>query len=222
MDSDRRESSALVTRGIIAVITAVILIFLLVYATNRDTLRARRSAGTQTTDSAAGTITIASDERQTEFGVQIGSDLKAFVADDAFFDGIGETQEEPYTEEDTESVSLMLADEDGIIVVRIVDDAGTVVTGELFSVSVARRIGDSTGGEIVYVDDDKDGIIRVRDVSNGRFAVTLKETEGYRVPQESSEIEVGNTGSGTGNSGETEDNGNNGDNGNEDTEQTGG
>ena len=211
MDYDRRGASSLVTRGIIAVVTAVILIFLLVYVTNRDTLRARRKTGTQTTDSAAGTITIASDERQTEFGVQIGSDLKAFVADDTFFDGAQEAQETPYTEEDTESVSLMLADENGVIVVRIVDDAGTVVTGELFSVSVARRIGENLGGEIVYVDDDKDGIIRVRDVSNGRFAVTLKEIEGYHVPQEASDITVGSTADSgaensgeTGNSGETE------------------
>ena len=208
MGSDRRESSALVTRGIIAVITAVILIFLLVYVTNRDTLRARRNTGTQTTESAAGMITISSDERQTEFGVQIGSDLKAFVADDSFFDGIGEAQpEEPYTEEDTESVSLMLTDEDGIIVAQIVDDAGDVITGELFSVSVARRIGDSTGGEIVYVDDDKDGIIRVRDVSNGRFAVTLKEIEGYRVPPEATDIEVGNTGAGDAENSEENENG---------------
>lgn len=212
MDSDRRESSALVTRGIIAIVSAVILVFLLVYATNRETLRERRRTGTQTTDNAAGTVTIAADERQTEFGVQIGSDLKAFVADDSFFDAAGQEMTTPYTEEDTESVGLLLAEENGDIVIRIVDDAGTVVTDELFSVSVARKIGNNTGGEMVYVDDDKDGVIRVRGLSSGHFAVQLKEIEGYHVPQEASSVAIGDAAGGTESSteagtGDTEENG---------------
>lgn len=204
----------MVLRGIAAIVTCIVLIFLLVFFTNRETLKESFAGRTQT-DTASGTVTVEQEGNRTEFGLQIGDNLKAFIADETFFDDhtiIPVTEE--YTEEEVISVSILAASEDGDLVIRLFDAAGTVLSGERFKANVSRE---EAGRQIdlVFVDDDEDGVIRAKGLTNGEWQITVQELDGYHMPTQGAKITLGGEdASSAASSGETTDNDNNDNNNN--------
>jgi GH25 family lysozyme M1 (1,4-beta-N-acetylmuramidase) len=112
-----------------------------------------------------------------------GADLSAFLSDDEFFDK--EAVQNEVVDENGNSlrtVSVTASSVERDIRVKIVDDNGDVVTGQEFSVEV-----EDTG---VYVDEDKDGVIRISDIKPGNYQVMLNEIEGFKVPESPVNIKV--------------------------------
>ena len=112
------------------------------------------------------------------------------------------------------SVSILAASEDGDLVIRLFDAAGTVLSGERFKANVSRE---EAGRQIdlVFVDDDEDGVIRAKGLTNGEWQITVQELDGYHMPTQGAKITLGGEdASSTASSGETTDNDNNDNNNN--------
>ena len=180
----------IVLRGIAAIVTCIVLIFALVFFTNREKIKESLAGHTQT-DAATGTVTVEEEGNRTEFGIRIGDNLKAFIMDETFFDDytvIPETEE--YTEEEVTGVSILVAAEDGDLVIRLFNEAGTVLTGERFKATVSRE---ESGRhiELVFIDDDEDGVIRAKGLTNGDWEIRVEEREGYHMPAQGAKITLG-------------------------------
>lgn len=188
MGSERRTESAIVVRGVFAVITAILLIFLLVYATNRDVLTG--GSGLPAEDSGRE-VTVTGEGRATEYGIQIGDNLKAFLYDNEFFDTPGE-EPEPIvvTESEIVNVHLSADTEDAVIVLRVLDEEGRVVPGKRFAASLVRRSG-ANATTLTFTDDDEDGVIYSSRLSDGVWEASLIEQEGYRAGGEALRITLG-------------------------------
>lgn len=114
-------------------------------------------------------------------GKQIGTDTKAFLSDETFFD----SDKEPYSSiEKMEGnyLSLLMTSVEKDLRIQIVDNAGKPVTGENFCVVLNE--------EDEYVDEDQDGVIYIEHLRAGDYEVGLKEIEGYYVPDTSTRINV--------------------------------
>ena len=206
----------IVLRGIAAIVTCIVLIFLLVFFTNRETIK-ESLAGRTGTHASSGIVTVEQEGNRTEFGLQIGDNLKAFIADETFFDDhmvIPVTEE--YTEEEVVSVSILAAAEDGDLVIRLFNAAGTVLTGERFKATVSRE---EAGRQIdlVFIDDDEDGVIRAKGLTNGEWHITVEELDGYHMPVQGAKITLGGENASEGSSEMTDDNGNQNNNDNDDS-----
>ena len=199
----------IVLRGIAAIVTCIVLVFVLVFFTNRDALKEKFS-GREKTHEASGTITVEAEGSRTEYGLQIGDNLKAFLADDSFFDDYTAAPvAEDYIEEEVISVSVLAVVEDGDVVIRLYNGAGVVLKGERFKANLSRE---EAGRQIdlVFIDDDEDGVIRAKGLTNGEWQLTLQELDGYHVPTQPAKVTIGSDADG----GNTADNGNNSNNGN--------
>lgn len=180
----------IVLRGIAAIITCIVLVFLLVFFTNREKLK-EHFAGQSVTDTAAGLVTVEQEGNHTEYGIQIGDNLKAFIADDTFFDDYAVIPvTEDYTEEEVISVSILAASEDGDLVIRLFDSAGTVIRGVRFKATVSREEA-GRPIELVFVDDDEDGVIRAKGLTNGEWKIMVQELDGYHMPTQGATITLG-------------------------------
>ncbi len=116
------------------------------------------------------TVTI-EEEAETDGG-QIGDDLSAFLRDETFFD-----EEPKFRSIETyagRNVFLMMSSVAKDLRVMVVDSVGRLVTGAPFTIEV-QGIGE-------YTDDDEDGIIYIDGLRAGEYAVSLKELEGFHVP----------------------------------------
>lgn len=114
-----------------------------------------------------------------EDGKVSGADLSAFLRDDDFFDKDVPQKEENETQTDengnpVRALTLLASSVERDIRVKIVDDKGDVVAGQEFTVTV-----EDTGA---YVDEDRDGVIRISDMKPGEYQVSLNAAEGYDVP----------------------------------------
>ncbi len=114
-----------------------------------------------------------------EDGKVSGADLSAFLRDDDFFDKdvALTTENETQTDENgnpVRALTLLASSVERDIRVRVTDDKGDVVAGQEFTVVV-----EDTGA---YVDEDKDGVIRISDMKPGEYKVSLNAVEGYEVP----------------------------------------
>lgn len=181
----------IVLRGIAAIVTCIVLIFVLVFFTNREAIRESLAGRTQAADTAALSVTVEQEGNRTEFGIRIGDNLKAFIADESFFDDhtVIPVAEE-YTEEEVISVSILAAAEEGDLVIRLFDANGTVLSGERFRANVARE---EAGRQIdlVFIDDDEDGVIRAKGLTNGEWQITVQEFDGYHMPAQGVTITLG-------------------------------
>lgn len=121
----------------------------------------------------------ATSPRIEDDGKVSGADLSAFLRDDDFFDKDApkKTENETQTDENgnpVKALTLLASSVERDIRVKIVDDKGDVVSGQEFTVTV-----EDTGA---YVDEDKDGVIRISDIKPGEYQVSLNAAEGYEVP----------------------------------------
>ena len=110
-----------------------------------------------------------------------GADLSAFMKDNDFFDAEipNSSNQNTYDEVDengelVRSLTIQASSVERDIRVKIVDDKGDLVSGQEFAVEVA--------DEGVYVDDDRDGIIRISDIKPGEYKLSLNEQPGFKVP----------------------------------------
>lgn len=110
---------------------------------------------------------------------QIGNDLYGWMEDDSFFDKVpqGEVLEEGVTR-----VSLMATSVEKDLRVRVVDQKGEPVTGQFFRIQL--------NGEDEYKDLDRDGVIYAADLKAGEYQVTLKELDGFAIPQTPMTVKV--------------------------------
>ena len=119
-------------------------------------------------------------EEAEETSGQRGGDLSAFLRDETFFD-----EEVKFKSIETysgRSVSLMMSSVAKDLRIMIVDSIGRLVTGNPFVVEV-RGLGE-------YTDHDEDGIIYIDGLRAGEYSVSLKEAEGYQVPNTITSIQI--------------------------------
>jgi len=130
----------------------------------------------------------ASGQEIEEDGKVSGADLSAFLRDDDFFD---KDVVQPVTVEETrvdkegnpiKELTLLASSVERDIRVKVIDDKGDAVSGQEFTVVV-----EDTGA---YVDEDKDGVIRIADLKPGEYKVSLNKAEGFSVPTDPVSVRV--------------------------------
>lgn len=146
----------------------------------------KRNSGPAQTAGSGQAETIPEDTEQSGestniFSGQIGNDLSAFLRDSSFFD------DETYTylselADKEKHLSLVVTSVEKDLRIQIVGQDGVPVSGESFFV-VLEDVGE-------YKDLDKDGVIYIGDLSPGEYYLTLKPTEGYKVPVSSTRVKV--------------------------------
>lgn len=112
---------------------------------------------------------------------QIGTNTKAFLSDETFFD----PDKQPYSsidKMDGKNLSLLMTSVQKDLRIQIVDNAGNLVTGENFCVVLNK--------DKEYTDEDQDGVIYIEHLRAGDYEVELKNVEGYRVPDTTARITV--------------------------------
>ena len=119
-------------------------------------------------------------EEAEETSGQRGGDLSAFLRDETFFDP--EVKFKSIETYSGRSVSLMMSSVAKDLRIMIVDSVGRLVTGTPFVVEV-RGAGE-------YTDTDEDGIIYIDGLRAGEYSVSLKETEGFNMPNTLTSIRV--------------------------------
>lgn len=109
-----------------------------------------------------------------------GSDLDAWKYDETFFDARligGGKYEKKQTEGDEPRIIPIVLSASSVekdLRIKIMDDSGNLVKDKFFTVMVG------TVGE--YKDDDRDGVIYVKDLTPGDYEVKLAAMEGFDVP----------------------------------------
>lgn len=159
---------------LIVVFMFVAVIGIVLYA-NKDSLSAGRDESASAEAGNAGEGTVSGEDKQ------IGSDTRAFLADETFFD----PDKQPYSsieKMDGKSLSLLMTSVQKDLRIQIVDNAGRLVTGENFCVTL--------NGDKEYQDEDQDGVIYIEYLRAGDYEVLLKEVEDYRVPDAPARIQV--------------------------------
>lgn len=129
----------------------------------------------------------ASSPQIEEDGKVSGADLSAFLRDDDFFDKDTAPSPENETQVDengnpVQALTLIASSVERDIRVKVIDDKGDPVIGQEFTVVV-----EDTGA---YVDEDKDGVIRIADIKPGEYKVSLNAVEGYDVPENPVNVRV--------------------------------
>ncbi len=106
--------------------------------------------------------------------------LRDFMNDPTFFD-----QEDTSLDIDellARQVSIQVLSIQKDLRISILDVAGNLVPGETFEVDI-----ENAG---TYTDDDEDGIIYIPSISAGEYYVSLKEHDGYKVPDSTIKVHV--------------------------------
>ena len=122
-----------------------------------------------------------------EDGKVRGADTSAFLNDDTFFDADVVKKSETTTQdngETTESkqISMLATSVEKDIRVKIVDDAGELVSGQDFMIDI-----DGVGS---YKDFDEDGIIYISNLKPGEYSLTLRDVEDYTITPEPLKVNV--------------------------------
>lgn len=193
MDSDPKY----IGKGVVLILTAVILIFLLVYFINNKPGNRSQIAASSSQTSAEGGDTA---EKLTTYGVQIGDNLKGFLKDADFFDvDMNNSNLAQNTETgevlasatgdgtDHPEISFFVQAGEGTISITFVDEASCVLTGERLSVALSKKSEFYTA-ELSYVDEDGDGVITAEGLSPGIWEMRVNTLLGYRVPTEVFEV----------------------------------
>lgn len=162
--------------GILLVLCTLLLVMAAVVLVNYNKLVGNRSGTVSNNSTDSNTKQIIEEDGKVH-----GADLSAFMKDNDFFDvempkNSNQTTYDEVDEngETVRNLTLLASSVERDIRVKIVDDKGETVIGELFSVEVA-----DTG---VYIDEDKDGIIQIPDIKPGEYKVSLEEQPGFKVP----------------------------------------
>lgn len=162
--------------GILLVLCALLLVMAAVVLVNYNKLIGKSSGKVPDSSTDSGIKQIIEEDGKVH-----GADLSAFMKDNDFFDpevpsGSNQNTYDEVDEngETIRNLTLLASSVERDIRVKIVDDKGETVIGQPFSVEVAE-----TG---VYMDEDKDGIIRIPDIKPGEYKVSLEEQPGFKVP----------------------------------------
>ena len=177
-------------RAIATILTAVVLILVVVYMANeRHFARLFRGRRENAANTATVEASVPKISKDGVFGEQIGDDLKAFLKDDAFFDGGAEntgaeTMSDPDGEIDYNEYAVLMSPKviDRSIVISLIDEHGEIVTGEGFVVEL--------NDLHLYKDDDRDGVIRIDELSTGNYKLRLQNQPGFNTQQEAVTVEV--------------------------------
>lgn len=160
-------------KTLFAVVMVFLLITAVVFMMNWELVEEKFGGGNseETTADVAESMT---DEKQ------IGNDLSAFLQDETFFDP--ETQYKSIETYTGRSVSFLMSSVAKDLRIMFVDSSGKLLTGSPFSVSI-QGLGE-------YTDEDEDGIIYLDKLRAGEYSVSMKEIDGYRVPNTVTSIKV--------------------------------
>ncbi|MCR5675571.1 MAG: hypothetical protein K6G16_07680 [Lachnospiraceae bacterium] len=171
--------------------TALVLILLVVYAANVGKKWNRGQADAQGTEAVSGASgaedegPVADEAYLTEignsfraFGEQIGSQPKAFLYDESFFDPMRDVGR-GISEGNEEVLSLQAAVQEDVIHVSILNSRGGLESGVAFQV-LAEQV--QTGKEKTWTDTDRDGQIDLTGQANGNYRLHLLEVQGYEIP----------------------------------------
>lgn len=169
MGSSMKRMTILIVVFMFAAVIGIVL-----YA-NKDALSARMEKSVSAEAENAAEASVSGGDKQ------IGSDTRAFLSDETFFD----PDKQPYSSieiMDGKSLSLLMTSVQKDLRIQIVDNAGKLVTGENFCVTL--------NGDKEYQDEDQDGVIYIEYLRAGEYEVALKEVEDYRVPDTPARIRV--------------------------------
>lgn len=160
-------------KTLFAVVMVFLLITAVVFMMNWELVEEKFGGGNseETTADVAESMT---DEKQ------IGNDLSAFLQDETFFDP--ETQYKSIETYTGRSVSFLMSSVAKDLRIMFVDSSGKLLTGSPFSVTI-QGLGE-------YTDEDEDGIIYLDKLRAGEYSVSMKEIDGYRVPNTVTSIKV--------------------------------
>lgn len=171
--------------GILLVLCAVLVVMAAVVVVNFNAFMGKgKPAANITAPEPSGQILEAD-------GKVKGANLTAFLQDEDFFDAetsnSSNGSQGTYDEVDENgavirTLTLLASSVERDIRVKVVDDRGNVVSGHEFLVEV-----EDTGA---YIDEDKDGIIRIPDLKPGDYRVSLHEQTGFQVPSEPAKVSV--------------------------------
>ncbi len=156
----------------------IVLVLLFVVYVNRSQLPGKN----KDTSPVSQEYVTEENTKETFEGKQLGNNLKAFLEDEEFFDK-EKTKYEEYLEQ-RNTLSMILTSIEKDLRIKVVNIDGNIVTGYPFVVDVEDK------GE--YTDEDEDGIIYVPYLKAGDYTVTLKEAEGYIVPDNGARVNVKN------------------------------
>lgn len=179
-------------KALATIATTIILILVVVYMVNERQLSRlfrRRSSGSGAAVLATTASNVPKVSKDGVFGEQIGDDLKAFLKDDSFFDGYvpgGDTGALNIVsgEVDPNAYAVLMSPKvvDKSIVISLIDEQGSLVTGEGFVVEM--------NGLHLYKDDDRDGVIYIEGLSAGTYELRLQQQAGYQTQAEPVTVEV--------------------------------
>lgn len=168
--------------SILIVLCSMVAIMAAVVAVNFNELMGRSA---KKGDNDAVSV---SGQEIEEDGRVSGADLSAFLRDDEFFDKDtppNAAAEETQTDENgnpVRALTLLASSVERDIRVKVIDDKGDTVSGQEFTVVVA-----DTGA---YVDEDRDGVIRISDIKPGEYKVSLNAVDGFDVPADPVNVRV--------------------------------
>lgn len=163
-----------VTVFMVIVIVAAIL-GVVVY-TNRSSLKETEEA-----DASATVSGMEENEDGGEGAELTGTDTRAFLEDETFFN----PDKKPYSsieKMEEKNLSLLMTSVQKDLRIQVVDNAGKLVTGVPFCVVL--------NGDKEYTDEDEDGVIYIEHLRAGQYEASLKEVEGYRIPDSTAGITV--------------------------------
>lgn len=149
-------------------------------ATSAEAASTETASAQNGQDTTVGTV-LDMTQTATDYGTQIGNDLKAFERDEAFFDP-EQTDMEELMETASKRLSLMVTSVERDLRVYVVDIFGEPVTGQPFVVTLS--------GEDEYKDLDQDGMIYIADLSPGEYEVALEDAGEYLAPFETTKVRV--------------------------------
>ncbi len=171
--------------GILLVLCAVLVVMAAVVVVNFNAFMGKGKPAVNITASEPSGQILEAD------GKVKGANLTAFLQDKDFFDAetsnSSNGSQATYDEVDENgavirTLTLLASSVERDIRVKVVDDRGNVVSGHEFLVEV-----EDTGA---YIDEDKDGIIRIPDLKPGDYRVSLHEQAGFQVPAEPAKVSV--------------------------------
>lgn len=167
------------SKRIVRMLFTIVFLFLLLVgilaAANLD--KVKQKLGFSTDGQAEETAVL---EEVNMGGGQKGDNLSAFLQDETFFDP--EVKFKSIETYSGRNVFLMISSVAKDLRIMIVDSVDRLVTGTPFVVEV-RGAGE-------YTDTDEDGIIYIDGLRAGEYSVSLKEAEGYIVPNTLTSIQV--------------------------------
>lgn len=107
--------------------------------------------------------------------LQVGDDLRGFLRDATFFDKELSNYEKRLLEADEKNLSFITTSVEKDLRIQILDGAGNVVTGVPFVLNLKEQGS--------YIDQDKDGVVYISNLSAGDYEVTLTEAGEFKAPK---------------------------------------